>query len=93
MPNPITPPIVFVIKSVISAERKPSISGWISSMPKLIIKQENIVFPKPTAGFLVKGNKKPNGIVNMIFSKTCLIKSPLPDKTSVKGTMFINLYG
>ena len=81
----------FVIRSVTSEDLEPSTSGCNSSMPKLIKKQKNIVLLNFAVLLSVNGNKKPNGMVIMIFNAICLIKSPLPIKISTNGIKFIGV--
>lgn len=89
------PPVTFVIKSVISEDRPLKQKGCSSSMPKLIKKQKNIVRMNLADSLRVNGNRKPKGMVIIIFNTTCLttclIKSPRPIITSINGTKFIGV--
>ncbi len=87
------PPITFVIKSVIYDDLKPLIKGYNVSILKLNKNVYNTVFNNFGFLFLISGNKNPNGIVMIMFKIICLIKSPLPYTTSIKGTKFIGVYG
>lgn len=57
-------------------------------MPKLSKNVYSIIFIKLVL-LLISGNKNPKGIVIITFKTICLIKSPLPYETSMKGTKFI----
>lgn len=87
---PMIPPNTLVIKSVISDDRKSFIKGCSNSILKLNKNVYNTIFIKFIFLFFISGNKNPNGIVIIMFKTTCLIKSPLPCETSIKGTKFID---
>jgi hypothetical protein len=75
---PKRPPIVFVIKSVISAARKPLISGWVNSIPKLNKNAQNRM--DNIFCFFTTGSKNPNGIIIITLRIIWRTVSPLPEK-------------
>lgn len=84
---------MLVIRSVISEDLNPSMSGCNNSIPRLIKKQKSTVFKNFPFPNFVSGNRNPKGMVIITFNTTCRIKSPLPAVTSINGTIFIKSYG
>lgn len=75
---PIIPPIVLVMISVISATRKPLMSGCNNSILRLKMKVR--MMHESIFCFFTMGNRNPNGIIMTTFNIICLTVSPLPLK-------------